>query len=534
MSFKKISFSKHSIVYILVVTVILFLIGSIIFFDSQTIFTEQLISSTVHEIEKELNSYLSPVSNTLQKIREDGINNKINYNGEVSLNNYFIPILKSSENISSVKYFDSSDHQYLLYKENKTFVSTYRIEKTFNNEVVWKRWKDVNDQISQWKQTVEKDPIRQNWANYFHSQAKSDSVFWLKGRGFGETPSEEVNSISFGRIGKNNLLFGYGIGLRIDKIVSSLPELKLYSNPKIFFLNSRNHIIPISMDYDKKNEQLEVEYAADKLSDSLVISFLSTWQDLGSDSTSFTLDYHDDIWWGQVVPFEISKSKLKLAVAISENELIFAYLFNTYVVAAILIVILIIITIVFFRRRSKKVKPGEKLTEEELKQLLEEGESKFFELKSSLRWDYREGKVNKKLEEVIIKSISAFNNSEGGYLVIGIDDDKNVLGLDKDYASLKKNDADYFELHLRNLIGATFTVRYTARKININFITIDNREVCVIKIAKGEYPLFLKTTDKNGKQIEKFYVRSGNSSQEIESLTEINDYIKVRFNSENS
>ena len=59
---------------------------------------------------------------------------------------------------------------------------------------------------------------------------------------------------------------------------------------------------------------------------------------------------------------------------------------------------------------------------------------------------------------------------------------------------------------------------------------MDNEEVCVIKITKGEYPLFLKTTDKNGKQLEKFYVRSGNSSQEINSLTEINNYITVRFN----
>ena len=64
------------------------------------------------------------------------------------------------------------------------------------------------------------------------------------------------------------------------------------------------------------------------------------------------------------------------------------------------------------------------------------------------------------------------------------------------------------------------------------FIATENKEICVIKISKGEYPLFLKTTDKNGKQIEKFYIRSGNSSQEIASLSEINNYINVRFTKE--
>ncbi|MCK5457933.1 MAG: ATP-binding protein, partial [Melioribacteraceae bacterium] len=234
----------------------------------------------------------------------------------------------------------------------------------------------------------------------------------------------------------------------------------------------------------------------------------------------------------QVEPFELSKSNMKLGVAVSEKGLIFAYLFDTYVIAAVLILLLIVVTVIFFRRRTKKTQLGEKLSESELKQFLAEGESKFFELKSSLRWDYREEKVNKKLEEVIVKSISAFNNTDGGYLVIGIDDDNNILGLNNDYISLKKNDADYFELHLRNLISSTFTVRYTARKINISFITMNDKEVCVIKITKGEYPLFLKTTDKNGKQLEKFYVRSGNSSQEINSLTEINNYINARFNRE--
>jgi predicted HTH transcriptional regulator len=114
-------------------------------------------------------------------------------------------------------------------------------------------------------------------------------------------------------------------------------------------------------------------------------------------------------------------------------------------------------------------------------------------------------------------------------LVIGIDDDNNILGLKNDYATLKKNNADYFELHLRNLINSTFTVRYTARKIVISFLTIEDKEICVIKIAKGDYPLFLKTADKNGSKIEKFYIRSGNSSQEIKTLTEINNYIGVRF-----
>ena len=526
--------SKQSIIYITVLSFIIILIGSIIIFDSQTVFTEQLIYSSAQKMEAQLNNFLTPVSRDLQKIRADGIDEQYNIGGESSLNNYFIPFLKSSESISSVKCFDSLGHQYLLYKENNTFVSTFRIEKIFNNEVIWKRWNDVDKQMgNEWKQNITKDPTRQNWINYFKSQTVTDTVHWLRLKGFGDISLGELTAVSFGNIEKSDLVFGCGLGIKLDDLVSSLSELKLYSNPRIFLINSRNHIIPIFMDFDLSGNEPESVFTFDNLSDSLVISFLNNWRDLGSDSSStFTLEYNGDRWWGQVEPFELSNSSLKLGVAISENELIFAYLFDTYIIIAFLLLLLIIVTVIYVKRKSRKISAGDKISESELLQLLAEGESKNFELKSSLRWDYREEKINKKLEEVILKSISAFNNYEGGYLVVGIDDDKNILGLNNDYASLKKNDADYFELHLRNLISSAFTVRYGARKINISFITIDEKEICVIKIAKGDYPLFMKTTDKNGKQQEKFFIRSGNSSQEIDTLTEINNYINVRFNKE--
>lgn len=67
----------------------------------------------------------------------------------------------------------------------------------------------------------------------------------------------------------------------------------------------------------------------------------------------------------------------------------------------------------------------------ELKTLIIRDEDKKLEMKSTLRYDLREGKVNKKLEYLIAKTISAFLNSEGGILIIGVDDFKNFLGLDK-------------------------------------------------------------------------------------------------------
>ncbi|MDE0155513.1 MAG: hypothetical protein OXS28_07935 [Gammaproteobacteria bacterium] len=62
----------------------------------------------------------------------------------------------------------------------------------------------------------------------------------------------------------------------------------------------------------------------------------------------------------------------------------------------------------------------------------------------------------------------------------------------------------------------------------MNFPEIDGYEICRIDIPRGKNPVYLGVKDKNGQKQEKFYVRSGNSSQEV-PLTEIHDYIRQRF-----
>lgn len=157
------------------------------------------------------------------------------------------------------------------------------------------------------------------------------------------------------------------------------------------------------------------------------------------------------------------------------------------------------------------------------------GEDEFHEFKQTLRWDVRESRVNKKLEEVILKTIAAFSNKEGGMLIIGASDDGDLIGLEDDYNCLKEGDKDKFEIHLRNLLNEAYGKEFTANNLVINFPQIDDTEICVIEIAKGTSPLYTKMTDSNGHKREKFFIRSGNSSQELINLSEINEYINNHF-----
>ena len=173
------------------------------------------------------------------------------------------------------------------------------------------------------------------------------------------------------------------------------------------------------------------------------------------------------------------------------------------------------------------VSSKEASVEASIEDLISEGESDEVEFKASMRWSYREASANKSLEQVIIKSIAAFANAEGGTLLIGVDDDAQILGLEHDYSTLKGT-KDEFEIHLRNLINKSFGVPFATNNLKIEFPEVSGVEICQIDIRPSSWPCYLSVVDSSGRKAEKLYVRSGNTSQELR-LSEVSSYVDSRF-----
>jgi hypothetical protein len=163
-----------------------------------------------------------------------------------------------------------------------------------------------------------------------------------------------------------------------------------------------------------------------------------------------------------------------------------------------------------------------------IEELINQGENSILELKTTLRWDLKTNQVNKKLEEVILKTVAAFSNGEGGTLIIGVTEAGEIEGLHHDYSTFNNGDKDKFEIHLRNLLNKEYGVEFSTNNLKISFPEIDDKEICLIEIKVGLKPLYTSISDPNGNKISKFYVRSGNSSQEV-PLNEIAEFISKRF-----
>jgi len=267
-------------------------------------------------------------------------------------------------------------------------------------------------------------------------------------------------------------------------------------------------------------------------------SFIDSWNTNKPEvAQSFSFERFNQKYWTRIGKVNPSIGVKGFAVTISETDLAQneknTELIYLYVSFAILLVTLVLILILFRKKKDDIPTPKDEnfvpLSKDEVQKMISGGETEYVEFKSSVRWDYREEKVNKVLEYVILKSIAAFANAKGGTLLIGVADNLEILGLEKDFSTLKKQDVDYFELHTRKLITNQYGIAFANENLLMEFPVFDGKAICSIQIKAASVPIFLKSKSKQGQEIEKFYVRSGNASQEIASLKEVNEYIKVRF-----
>src|SRR6185295_19985411 len=116
----------------------------------------------------------------------------------------------------------------------------------------------------------------------------------------------------------------------------------------------------------------------------------------------------------------------------------------------------------------------------EFLELIKRGEGAELEFKSSARWDIRQGRVNRDLGGVVLKTVAAFLNSKsGGVLLLGVDDNGRPIGLQHDYRTLKKQDRDGFESFLMDLLLAAFG-KDVSTLLAVDFQTVNGNDVCRI------------------------------------------------------
>jgi len=150
--------------------------------------------------------------------------------------------------------------------------------------------------------------------------------------------------------------------------------------------------------------------------------------------------------------------------------------------------------------------------------LIKSGENEKTEFKSSFRYNIHTKEFDKRLEHSVLKTLTAFLNTKGGDLLIGVDDGKRIFGLEADGF---KNE-DKLGLHLTNLINHHIGNEFLPF-IKFEIVKLKDKKILWIKCRESRKRVFLKVGHE-----EEFYVRNGPASIRLEGSSLV-DYIQHKF-----
>ncbi len=159
-------------------------------------------------------------------------------------------------------------------------------------------------------------------------------------------------------------------------------------------------------------------------------------------------------------------------------------------------------------------------------ELLKLQESKTLEFKSSLRWNLREDRRDDKhVTHAALKTIAAFLNTEGGDLLIGVADDRRVLGIEHD----RLEDDDRFMRHLAQAVRNGLGDR-AGTCIDPKTQIVDGKTVCLVSCQRSPEPVHLRWKGLEKAEGGDLYVRTGPGSVRLGEEDAV-QYVATRFES---
>ncbi len=159
-----------------------------------------------------------------------------------------------------------------------------------------------------------------------------------------------------------------------------------------------------------------------------------------------------------------------------------------------------------------------------VEELLKLRESKTLEFKSTLRWNLKDNRRDdQRVTHAVLKTVAAFLNTEGGDLVIGVADDRSVVGIEQD----RLDSEDAFMLHLAQVVRNGLGDR-AGTCIDPKTQIVGGKTVCLVSCQRSPEPVFLRWKGMEEDPPGGFYVRSGPGTVRLQG-DDVQAYIRTRF-----
>jgi len=440
----------------------------------------QLLDSRGRQCSRSLGDFLGPVSRFLNAIEDWTNSGVLDFSDPVGVERQLLPLLERSDNVVSVTLIDPRQGSTRLLREGTT------------------------------------------WQRSFLS-AGEDSIGVASGL-YGPLPVEEVVwSESPDLIARYGWRDPQNQGLRIaaltfagDTSTRIHRDLSVTPHSLVAILKDDDLVSWLSAGGDRRlhsSTLAQLVNSPDPQQRWIARIFLS-WNEAGRPQQRAVPAFLNKKEWRlQVFQLENGGGRMMaLAIPRSDLEQQLHALTRPYLYALFASLLLgagvIVLIFLGYRRRLRNLRRSHDhlhLSQSELREFIDQGESDSLEFKSTLRWNLKANKPGKEIERAWLKTIVAFLNTAGGTLLVGVADDGSIVGTGRDGF---RND-DKFLLHFNNCVKEGIGIEFT-HFLSFGLKTIEDKEILVVDVEPADEPAFLLLEDD-----EEFYIRVGPASRKV-------------------
>jgi hypothetical protein len=156
---------------------------------------------------------------------------------------------------------------------------------------------------------------------------------------------------------------------------------------------------------------------------------------------------------------------------------------------------------------------------DKIKSLIRAGESKTLEFKQTFTLDVKTGSRESFISDASLKTVAAFLNTDGGDLLVGVNDKGEIVGVEEEIKKLFGDSNDKYLLHFKNIFKSQIGEQYYPL-VNYQLETVDEHVILHVVCGRSDQEVFVSGKD--------FYIRTNPATDRLDGPKQI-QYIRKRF-----
>ncbi len=475
-----------------------------------------IISDTSVIVKKRFSRFIEPIETYLSIGHQWGTNGMLSEMDDSELTRMFIPMLATHSYISAVSIADAHGNEFFLKHDGARWLTRRSSGGMAQRTAHWQQWQNAGHLVKSWEEDIKFDPRLRPW--FVEAEAKRPGdIAWTDPYHFFTADKQGVTASTSWYPPGSKVLSVMAFDILQDDLLAFLNSLQAGGQGHIIMIEKDGSIIAHNQSGRLENKKLQVP----------VVKAMELWQNSKKqeiEALEFSVDRQT--WWAGFTTLSQDDSSSWVAVIVPESEImgnVKRQWLRVGLAAGGVLIIGIILALHLVSKYSYQLRdlPRQNISnhnfENELQSLINAGESATLEFKSTMRVNLKTGKKGKEIEIAWLKAVAGFMNSDGGILLIGVEDDGNIMGIEVDGFE----NEDKCRLHFKNLINNHIGPEFS-RFIHLKIRTVQEKVILAIECERVRKPVFLSM----GKT-EDFYVRSGPSSLKM-TMSQMVKYLEER------